>query len=168
MLGHVEVDYEKELEAIVRERQAGADKFGHVTTIAQAVASERLRMTNFLEAQGGHGKKLNEIDRKVDGLDRKVDGLDRKVDGLDRKVDGLDRKVDGLERKVDGLEREMRQGFAAVDRRFEAVDQRFDTMERRIVAQMETFTDRVLKGVAAQLEAHKVPAGEVERRGYRS
>jgi hypothetical protein len=147
MLGHVEVDYEKELEAIVRERQAGADKFGHVTTIAQAVASERLRMTNFLEAQGGHGKKLNEIDRKVDGLDRKVDGLDR---------------------KVDGLEREMRQGFAAVDRRFEAVDQRFDTMERRIVAQMETFTDRVLKGVAAQLEAHKVPAGEVERRGYRS
>src|SRR5262249_9755525 len=131
MVGHVEVDCEKELEAIVRERQAGVDKFEHVTTLAQAVASERLRGTTFMETQCEHGNKLSEIDCKVDRLDRKVDGLERKVDGLDRKVDGLDRKVDGLER-------EMRQGFADVRKEFGTVrsemQANFATMERRIVA----------------------------------
>src|SRR5215217_6838327 len=107
MSDQIEVDYDRELETMIEEMQAGRGRFDHLTTIARVVYTERQAVTNFAEHQGKHIRLLEALVVKVDGIDSKVDSLQTEVGGLRTEVGSLQTEVGGLRTEVGGLRTEV-------------------------------------------------------------
>lgn len=113
------------------------------------------------EVEAGRGKieYLGPVTKSVVGIDGKLDRfLEHQAE------DHLLLVAIGAEQAR--MRAEIDERFKRVDARFDGMAEQvrtgFDRIEKLLVAQ----SNRVLNGVKAQLEEHRIPVSEAERRGY--